>query len=167
MAVQTGRTVGKYSKVQVKDSGGTLRDIPVTTISGVGLSYPEVNLTALQDAVQGSLPAQPAVSITITGPWDTTAVQAASATTAAAALSGSHTVLNAINGLTTPLTFAFYQGVRHYWEAGEPVWGIASSTVNGVLLFEYTFDPVTAMYSATFHMSPGSAAPAWGTAALA
>ena len=96
---------------------------------------------------------------------------AGAATGAAAALSGSHTVLSALSaaqaaGTAVPLSFGCYFGIRHYWETGEPVFGLTSSATNGCLLFEYTVDPGNATYTAKFRMSPGSAVPAWGTAAI-
>ena len=165
MASQTGRTVGKYIKVQIEDSGGTFRDLPVSSIGGVGLDYDEVDLTALQDAVKGVLPGHGNVGIDISGPFDTTAVQAASGSTAAAALSGSHTVLQPVNGGTTPLGFAVYYGVRHNWETGEPVFGLASSAANGFLVTGYKVND-DGTYSATIKLAAGSATPAWGTAAI-
>lgn len=165
MAAQTGRTVGKYIKVQIDDSAGTVRDIPVSTIGGVGLDYDEVDLTALQDAVKGVLMGHGNVGITITGPFDTTAAQAASGSGAAAALSGSHTVLNGVNGGQTPLTFGVYYGIRHVWETGEPCFGITSSSVNGFLVSGYKVND-DGTYSATIKLAAGSAAPAWGTAAF-
>ena len=165
MAAQTGRTVAKWFKFQIDDSGGTVRDIPVNTINGVGLTYDEVDLTAFQDAVKGFLSGQPDFTLTIGGPVDSTAVQAASGSGAVAALSGSHTVLSAINGLQVPLTFGCYFGMRHYWETGEPAFGITSSSTSGALVFDYTVDPSNMTYSAKLRMFPGSSAPAWGTAA--
>ena len=171
MASQTGRTVAKWFKFQIDDSAGTLRDIPVNSINGVGLTFDEVDLTAFQDAVKGALAGQPDFTLTVGGPFDNTAAQAASASGAAAALSGSHTVLSALSaaqaaGTAVPLSFGCYFGIRHYWETGEPVFGLTSSATNGCLLFEYTVDPGNATYSAKFRMSPGSAVPAWGTAAI-
>jgi len=159
MTVQTGRTVSKWVDFRVDDSAGTLRSIPVNSINGIGLTYPEVDLTAFQDAIQGALPNTPDCTITISGPWDTTAAQTVGT------LSGSHTVLSAIVGLLVPLTLDIQVGVRHAWEAGEPQFGITSSAVNGFLCFEYLFDPSAGTYTAKFRMSPGSIAPAWGTAA--
>lgn len=171
MAVQTGRTVSKWCKFQIKDSAGTLRDIPINSINGIGLTFDEVDLTAFQDAVKGALQGQPDFTLTIGGPWDSTAVQAASASGAAAALSGSHVVLSGLQaaaaaGTDVPLSFGFYVGVRHYWETGEPVFGLTSSATNGIRIFEYTVDPSGMTYSAKFRMNPGSAVPAWGTAAI-
>jgi len=171
MAVQTGRSVSKWSKFQIDDSAGTLRDIPINSINGIALPMEEVDVTAFQDAVKSALQGQPDFTLTIGGPWDTTAAQAASASGAAAALSGSHTVLApllaaAIAGTDLPLTFGFYQGVRHYWETGEPCFGLSGTATNGCRVFEYSFDPGAGTYSAKFRMSPGSAVPAWGTAAF-
>lgn len=161
MASQTGRTVGKYIKVQISDSGDTLRDIPVSTIGGVGIEYDEVELAALQDAVKGVLPGQGNVGIPITGPFDTTAAQAASSSAGAPALSGSHTVLEPLNGGTTPLSFAVYFGVRHDWETGEPVFG----GENLFLVTNYIVND-DGTYSANIKLSAGASAPTWGTSAI-
>lgn len=159
MTANTGRTVSEFVDFRVDDSGGTLRSIPVDSINGVGLTYPEVDLTAFLDAVQGALPNTPDCTIDITGPFDT------SAATTAGTLSGSHTVLSAINGAMTPLTLDILFGMRHTWEAGEPQFGITSSATSGFLCFDYKVDPSTGKYSAKFRMFPGSSAPAWGVAA--
>jgi len=166
MAVQTGRTQSKYVKFQLDDSGGTMRDVPITSINGVGLNYPEVDVSAIQDAVKGFLTGQPDFSLEISGPIDTAAAQAASGSGSAAALSGSHTVLSDLPGGVTPLGFGIYIGIRHNWETGEPVFGLAASAANGVICINYAPNPVDGMYTATFRLYPGSAAPAWGTAAI-
>ena len=162
MTASVGRTVGKYFKFQIGTTG-SLRDIPVDTIGGVGITYPEVDLTALQDALKGFLTGQGTVAITIGGPFDTTAVQAASGSGAAAALSGSHTVLNPINGVMTPLSMGIYIGMREYWTtAQDPVFGIISSATSGVIVTDYTVDVVNGKYTAKIALYPGSAAPTWG-----
>lgn len=153
MAANTGRTVSKHTLFYVDDSAGTLRSIPVDSINGVGLTYDEVDLTAFYDAVKGVLLNHPDCTIDITGPFDTTAS------------TGSHTVLSGIVGLLTPLTLDVRIGIRQAWESGEPQFGITSSSANGFLCTAYTVDPGTGKYSAKFRMFPGSAAPAWGTAA--
>jgi hypothetical protein len=38
------------------DSGGAPRELPVDTINGVGLDYPEVDLIVSQDAIRDALP---------------------------------------------------------------------------------------------------------------
>lgn len=153
MTANTGRTTSKWTKFLIDDSAGTPREIAVSSVNGVGLTYDEVDLTAFMDAVKGALPATPDCRITISGPFDTTAT------------TGSHTVLSAINGGVTPLTFDVQFGMRHTWEAGEPQFGITSSATSGALIKNYTVDPSTGMYTAELYMFPGSAAPAWGTAA--
>jgi hypothetical protein len=162
----TGRTAGKWFKFQVDDSGGTVRDIPVTTINDVGLTYDEVDVTALQDALKTALPGMPDVTITITGPFSNTAAAAASGTGAAPALSGSHTVLSAINGVNTPLTLGVYLGIRGYWATGDPCFGLTSSASVGFVCTNYTVNPGDMTYTAQFKVFAGSSAPAWGTAAF-
>lgn len=154
MTAQTGRTTPRWTTVSIDDSAGTLRQIAVSSIGGLELAYEEKDLTAFQDAIKGVLLAQPDFSCEISGPFDTTA------------LTGSHTVLNSVNGLNTPLSFGVFVGMRHAWEAGEPVFGLTSTTANGVLVSKYSVDLENGTYSATIKMAAGSAAPAWGTAAI-
>ena len=159
MAANTGRTVNVRVSFNIDDSGSTLRTIPINSISVVGLVYDMVDLTAWQDAIKGALPAHPDAPIEISGPWDT------SVAAAAGTLSGSHTILYNLAGATTPLTLDVQFGVRHAWEAGEPQFGITASAANGYICESYTVDPSAMTYSARFVLYPGSALPAWGTAA--
>ena len=165
MTALTGRTQGKFLKVQMDDVNGALRDIPVSTISGVGITADFVDLSALQDALQGGLPGQGTVEIPITGPFSTKAAVTASITTEAPALTGSHTVLSALNNKSTPLSFGVYIGMRTHWEAGAPVFGVSYTAANGVLVRDYTVID-DGMYSATIYVYPGSATLAWGTTQL-
>ena len=170
MANPTGRSVGKYFKFQIGATSSTsavLADIPVETLNGVGLTYPEVDLTALQDALKGFLPGQPSATLTITGPFDNSPLITCSTSGGAALLSGSHTVLSAINGGVAPLTLGIYVGIREYWTTGDPVFGIAHTSAAGVICTNYTVDMATLKYTAKFAFFPGSSAPAWGSAALA
>lgn len=165
MAAQTGRTVTKFCKVQIHDSGATLRDINVKSISGIGVDYADVDLTALNDPATGSLPGIPTVKISITCVYDTSVVQACSVSTEAPKFSGSHTVLSALNGLMTPLTFAYYVGIRQYWTAGEPVFGGAGTATSGFLVRNYQDNGEEC--TADLILYPGSTLPAWGIAVLA
>lgn len=158
MTANTGRTVARFVDFRVDDSGGTLRSIPVDSINGVGLTYDEMNVTAFQDAIKNALLGQPSCTISVTGPFDTTAAQTAGT------LSGSHTILSAIAGLNVPLSLDVQVGIRHAWEAGEPQFGITSSASSGFLCSEYIPDINNGKYSAKFVVF-GSTAPAWGTAA--
>jgi len=158
MAANTGRTTTKWLIFNVDDSAGTLRTIPVNSISAVGVTYDMVDVTAFMDAVKGALPAMPDAPIEISGPFDTTGAQAAGT------LSGSHTVLYNLPGGVTPLSLDVKFGVRQAWDA-EPQFGITSSATSGYLCESYLVDPNTMTYTARFVLFPGSALPAWGTSA--
>lgn len=162
----TGRTVSKFFKLQIDDSGGTLRDIPTSTIGEVGLEYPEVDVTAWQDAIMGVLLDIPTFTVDIGGPFSDAVVQAASASGAVAALSGSHTVLAGVNGSITPLTFGFYFGIQAVWATGAPAFGITATATSGGVISSYKVTADGASYTAKLSMFTGSAAPAWGTAAF-
>lgn len=164
MAVNTGRTVTKWYRFGVDDSAGTAREIPIDSLSPVGFVYDETDVTAWQDQVKGYLSNHPDAPIDITGPFDTSAAVGFAASAATPTLSGSHTVLSAIAGGVTPLALGVHIGVRHYWEAGEPVFGIiAASGTTGYLCTKYTVEGEK--YSARFVPYPGSI-PAWGTAII-
>lgn len=162
----TGRTVSKWVRFVVKDSGGTLREIPISSLSAVGLVYDEQDIEAYQDAIKGALPNHPDAPIEISGPFDTTAATTVAASGVAPTLSGSHTVLNGVNGANTPLSLGVYFGIRGYWATGDPVFGITSSATAGYLCFSYVVDTGNMTYKAKFRLFPGSTAPAWGTAAV-
>ena len=157
----TGRTIGKYMKVAL-DDGSAMRDIPVTTVNGVGITYDEVDVSALQDALKSMLAGQGGIGITIGGPFDNTAAVTASTTGNAAALTGSHTVLSAVNGSNTALSFGVYIGIQGYWATGDPVFGGA----NCCIVTDYTVDPAAGTYTAKIVYKSGTTAPAWGTTAI-
>lgn len=157
----TGRTVGKYFKFQL-DDGTAMRDIPVNTIGGVGVTYEEIDVSALQEALKSMLAGQGSISITFSGPFDNTAAATASATGEAPALSGSHTVLSAVNGSNTARSFGIYIGIQGYWATGDPVFGGA----NDCIITDYVVDPAAGTYSAKLAYKSGTTAPAWGTAAI-
>lgn len=160
-----GRTVSKWVRFVVDDNAGTLREVPVNDISVVGIKYDEQDVTAFQDAVKAALPGQGDAPIEISGPWSTDAAVAASGSGVAPALSGSHTVLQPINGLNVPLSLGVYFGDRTHWATGAPVFGISSSATTGYLCTEFTVNPNDMTYHAKFVVYPGST-PAWGTAAI-
>ena len=153
MAANTGRTTSKWCTFKVDDSSGTLREIAVNSINGVGLDYDMVDLTAFTDAIHGALPAHPSCKIDIAGPFDTTAS------------TGSHVVLSGIAGLlpATYLSLGVWIGIRHAWDA-EPVFGLTGTAANGFICTSYKADVNNGTYTASFEFAPGSAAPAWGVA---
>ena len=159
-----GRTVGKFCKFQISDSASTLRDIPVNSFGSVGLTYAEQDVSALQEAITSVLSGQGSFSTTITGPWDNTAAVAGSTTGARPALSGSHTVLEPLNGGVVPKSFGIYLGVRADWAAGDPVFG----AIKSVLITGYTVDPAAGTYSCKIATAGNRTNdPDWGTAQIA
>jgi len=158
MASATGRTTFKWIVFNIHD-GTALRNIPINSLSAVGVVYDEQELTAFQDAVKGRLPTMPDAPIDFGGPWDT------SATASSPTLSGSHTVLSALNGVVTPRSLDIRFGIRAAPESDSPQFGITSSSTSGYIITKFTVDPATMMYSARAVLVPGSALPAWGTTA--
>jgi hypothetical protein len=159
-----GRTVGKWTKFYIGNASAVIREIAVDSINGVGLDYPEKDLTAFQDAVRGALPEVPNFNLTITGPIDTTAEVGASGSAAAPVLSGSHTVLSALAvpaAQLTPVSFAVCIGILHYYVTGEPAFGLVKGTNIGIICTSYTINPDDAKYTAKFVACPGSTAPSW------
>ena len=153
MATQTGRTVGKYVTVKMEDAGTTLRTIVGTqSIGGVGITYNEVDVTALEDALTNYLNGHGDMSLSFTDNVDNTAD------------TGFHVVFSALNGLQVPLSFDIQIGVRHAWESGEPQFGITGSATSGVIVTSYIVDPASMTATATVKTFGGTA-PAWGTAA--
>jgi hypothetical protein len=150
MTANTGRTHSKWLTVKVDNSGGTLTDISAytSTISQFGLTYDTQDVTAFSDAVKNIVIGHPGAPITLGGPIDTTIV----------------THMAAINGAVTPLSLDLQMGIRHAWEAGEPQFGITSSSTIGYLCFGFTVDPVANTWSASFDVF-GATAPVFGTAA--
>lgn len=160
----TGRTTTRWIRFLVDDSGGTPREIPINSLSPVGFTYEENDVTAWQDAVKSYLAGQPESPIEISGPFDNSATVAAAASGLAPTLSGSHTVLKDICGVGTPLGLAVMFGIRAYWATGDPVFGVVSPTAStGYLCTSYTVEGET--YSARF-IPYGSTVPAWGSSIL-
>lgn len=150
MTAQTGRTHAKHITVKLDNSGGTLTDISayVNTVGTVGLTYESPDTTAFSDGIKNVVIGQPEAPLTIGGPWDTTF----------------HAHAIAINGAATPLSLDIQVGVRHAWEAGEPQFGITSSSTSGYLMTSYLPNLDNMTWTATLNVF-GPTAPAWGTAA--
>ena len=140
-----------------------MRDIPVSTLGDVGITYDEVDVSALQDALKNALDGQGNFSLDFGGPFDNSAAVAASGTGAAAALSGSHTVLQPLNGGNTARSFGIYIGIQGFWATGDPVFGATDC----IIVSKYNVNPAAGTYSARI-VTAGSKVnnPAWGTAAI-
>ena len=160
----TGRTVTRWTRFAVDDSAGAPREIPVSSISPVGFTSDEVEVTAYQDAVKTYLAGHPDAPIEVSGPFDNSPAAALAASAAAPTLSGSHTVLSGVYGLGVPLGLWIGFGIRTYWTTGDPAFGVvAPSATSGYLCTKYTVEGE--MYTARFVPYPGTV-PAWGTAII-
>jgi len=160
MAAQTGRTLSRWTKVYIDDNAGVLREVPVNSINGVGLECPTVDISAWQDAIRHVLLDRPNNAITISGPFDCSAAVVASASAAAPALSGSHTVLAPLVGLNVPLAFGVCFGVRQYYTTTEPAFGLNFTAASGYLVSSYTVNPEDGTYTAELVVY-GIIAPSW------
>ena len=165
MAPLTGRTVQHFLKCQIADVNNVMRDIPTDPLATFGLTGEEVDVSAIQDAIKKKLVGQSDFSLTLTGPFDTTAAVTASASGQAAQdhMSGSHTVLQPLAGGLTPRSLGIYIGVQHDWTTGgtEPVFGGIAT----VIVTSYTCDG--AKYSAKLaYAGTATNALAWGVIAI-
>ena len=152
MGANTGRTTSKWFVFVIDDSGSTIREIPVSSMGVVGVTYEEIDVTAWQDACRGALPGMPEAPIEIGGPFDSTAT------------TGSWTVLAGIAGGVTVLTLDCKFGIRQAWDA-EPQFGLTATGNTGFLCYSFLVNPNDMTYTARFVPFPGSALPAWGVAA--
>lgn len=152
----TGRTVTKWMRFGIDDSGGTPREIPVDSVGPVGFTFDEVDVTAYQDAVKNYLSGHPDSPIEISGPLDNTVPVGLAASGAAPTLSGSFSVLSLITTptFTTPLSLWVAWGIRGYWATGDPAWGCQS----GYVCTKFTVEGDK--YSASFKPYPG-VTPSW------
>ena len=152
MAAKTGRSVSKYLTFKLEDSGQSIRTVVgVKSISGVGVTYGEMDVTALNDAMVNVLNGQGDMSISVTGHLDSTAD------------TGFHTVFSALNGLQVPLTMDIQLGIRQAWDA-EPQFGISGTATSGVIVTSYVVNVDNMEATATLRVFGGTA-PAWGTSA--
>ena len=163
----TGRTLSRWTRFVLKPANATVCEIPIDSVTGIGPTFQTVDLTAWQDPAHGVLPDIPVVKIQITGPWDNSAQVAMAASAAAPTLSGSHTILSAIVGVTPPCAGPLYMslavcfGIRGYYTTGDPSFGLATgSATSGFWCSQYTPDG-KGKYSATFDLYPGSTMPSW------
>lgn len=159
MTTLTGRTSSKFVDFIVGDSSNVLRSIPINSLSAVGVVYDTQDLTAFQDAVRGNLTNMPDAPLSISGPFDT------SAAATAGTLSGSHTILSALNGSNTPRSVDIRFGIRAANEADSPQFGITRTATSGYIVTSYIVDVNNMTYTAELRLIPGSSLPAWGTTA--
>lgn len=146
----TGRTHSKYITVKLDNSGGTLTDISayVNSIGSVGVTFETQDVTAFSDGVKNIVIGHPSAPLTLSGPFDTTI----------------HSHMTGINGVVTPLSLDIQFGIQSAWDAGEPQFGITSSSTSGYLCHSYMVDMSANTWTAQLDVF-GPTAPAFGTAA--
>ena len=133
----------------------------MSSINGVGLDFPEVDISAWQDAIRSFLFDRAECAISISGPFDCHQLEVASGSAAAPSLSGSHTVLAPIAGLSTPLAFGVCFGIRQYYVTGEPAFGLNfGAATSGFLVKSYIVNPDDGTYTAELRVF-GQTAPSW------
>lgn len=147
MTAQTGRTNAKYIQFYLDNSSGTLTDLTAYTksVGTFGLTYEEQDVTSYSDGVKNVTIGRADAPITVVFQNDTVVF--------------AHLIALS---RTVPLTLDIRVGIRHAWEAGEPVFGITSSATSGYLLKDMTMTDTE--ITATFSVF-GSIAPSFGTAA--
>ena len=157
------RTVSRWVRFIIGDDTEppVLREIPINSVNGVGLDYPDEDVSAFQDAVKGVLSGQPDCEVTVTGPFDDAAAVAAAGTGDAPTLSGSHTILHDIVGTNHLIPLGVCIGMQGYYVNTDPAFGLNRTTVNGFICTAYMVNPDDGTYSATFKVYPGSVAPSW------
>jgi hypothetical protein len=63
------------------------------------------------------------------------------------------------------LSFDVQVGVRHAWEANEQQFGLSATVATNLGAHVTRYKESGGFYSAAIRLFPGTAAPAWGTAA--
>lgn len=162
----TGRTSPRFVKFQIEDAGGTMRDILVKSFGNVGLTYDELDVSGLQELVKSFVSGQANFSLELTGPLDTRAAATASASGQHAEdyMSGSHTILEPLNGGLTAKSFGVYFGIQGDWATNDPVFG----AVDSIIVTGYTANPVDQTYSCKIVKAAAAVNdPDWGTVAIA
>ena len=149
MAAQTGRTNEQYQSFWLDNSAGTLTDLSayVKSIGSYGLKFDWQDVTGWSDAIKNGTVGRPGSELTVVFQTDTVVF-------------GHITALNR----QTPLTLDIRVGIRHAWQAGEPVFGITSSSTVGFVLKDMEFTGGGTEITCTFGVF-GPTAPDFATAA--
>ena len=142
----TGKTNAKHILVLVDDNNPTARNITpaVSSISGVGLTFAEQDVTGYSDGIINFTLGHPSSEIEISGPFSNTAN------------TGAHTVFSAIVGdQTVTHTLTIQIGIRAAPTSGDPEFEgeyyCSSYMVNGDGTYTARLVPAT------------GTVPAWGT----
>lgn len=153
MTVQVGRTVQEFTKLLISN-GGSMVNMQIDSLGDLGLDYSETDMSAWSDAVHGVLVGKPDFSLDFGGPVDNTAT------------TGPSTVLRALVGVETALSFDAQIGVRHDWVATEQQFGVSAVVASNSGAMITSYKESGGKYKAKLRMIAGSmTAPAWGAVA--
>jgi hypothetical protein len=151
----TGKTHPRYIQVFLDDSAGTVRHISgsITSIGPVGLTYDQSDVTTIANSVKQYLTGYGDATITLSGPFNNTAVAASPSE------SGAHPVMTGLNGANTAATLTIQIGIRAAPTSGDPEFE------GEFVVTEYTLSgsATDLTWTATLKPAFGAAAPAWGT----
>jgi hypothetical protein len=157
-----GRTSTRWIRFAITDEDGVPREIPIDSLSPVGMTYDETDTTAWQDAVKNYLTNHPDCSIDITGPFDSSPAVANAISGDPPALSGSFTVLKTANTADWhdfPMGLWIAFGQRGYWIHNDPTFGIDHpGLTSGYVCTKFQIEGEK--YSARFTPFPGTI-PIW------
>ena len=142
--MDTGKTDSKYVVIIY---GGQTLDCSITAVNGVGIVYDETDVTGLCNTIKEFVQGQGDVSVTLSGNFSNTAT------------TGSHTVIQPLNGDQTGATLTIQYGIRAAPTTGNPEFEATSMGV-----FAYTVDASggSPTFTAPLRPLPGATA-AWGT----
>jgi len=140
----TGKTNTKY--INIIYNSQTL-DCSIQGADGVGITYAEDDVTGLCNSIKEAVQGQGAVAVNLSGTFSNTAT------------TGSHTVIQALNGNTTGATLTIQIGIRAAATTGDPEFEVTSMGVFGYTVGLSAGAPT---WSASLRPLPGATA-AWGT----
>lgn len=140
----TGKTNTKY--VNIIYNSQTL-DCSVQGVDGVGITYAEDDVTGLCNAIMEAVQGQGTVAVNLSGTLSNTAT------------TGTHTVIQALNGNTAGATLTIQIGIRAAATTGDPEFEVTAMGVFSYLVSLATGAPT---WSASLRPLPGATA-AWGT----
>lgn len=150
-----GKTTSLYIRVYVDDTAGTVRHITnsVNNVGGMGITSDQIDVSTFADTLKQYLNGLKDSNLTMSGPFDDTAV----ATTPTA--SGAHKVLAPLSATNNAATVTIEIGSRAEPTTGDAKWSgeyiCNSYVVDG--------DMGNLGWNASFRPAFGQGTPAWST----
>ena len=140
----TGKTDSKYINIIF---GGQTLDCSLTAVDGAGITYDQTDITGLCNTIKEYVQGQGDVSVALSGYLSNTAT------------TGSHTVIEPLNGDTTGSTLTIQYGIRAAATTGDPEFEV---TAMGVFDYLVSASGGAPTWSAALRPLTGATA-AWGT----